>query len=182
MHQTSVLEIDDFFVEYSHDEDNNDSEDLFEDALEYHSIHPMDSLLALIHCADDFLRQDIFARMTTIQLAIPLVLPDPFTKKLTLPLWAMRSIVKEWKSRSHNDVVEHECPIIGYKTPIISFVRFGKSTKSKSKMLNDVISDSHYDHFFHRDCQGGTYRTLLSNGLVELCWYLPAGKEDDNFS
>ena len=182
VHQTSVLEIDDFFVEYSHDEDNNDSEDLFEDALEYHSIHPMDSLLALIHCADDFLRQDIFARMTTIQLAIPLVLPDPFTKKLTLPLWAMRSIVKEWKSRSHNDVVEHECPIIGYKTPIISFVRFGKSTKSKSKMLNDVISDSHYDHFFHRDCQGGTYRTLLSNGLVELCWYLPAGKEDDNFS
>ena len=151
-------------------------------------IHPMDSLLALIHCADDFLRQDLLTRLATCQLAIPLILPDPScADQLIFPLWAMRSIVKEWKCLSKDKdgdkVIEREYPIVSYSTPIISFIRFGKAKggKSKSKLLNEVISDSHHDHFFHRDLSGGHYNQLLAKGLIEVCWYLPAGKPDDIF-
>ena len=144
-------------------------------------IHPMDSLLALIHCADDFLRQDLMARLAKCQLAIPFILPDPSTGQLTLPLWAMRSIVKEWNSTLKSREGVHECPIVSYTTPAISFIRFCKQEKSKSKTMNEVIGDSHHDIFFHRDCEGGSFNRLLGEGLVDVSWYLPKGKSDDTF-
>lgn len=157
------------------------NDDTKEDSVHIHKIHPMDSLLALLYCADDFLRQDLMARLVTCQLSIPLLLPDPFTGKLILPLWAMRSIVKEWKSTMKGSEGIHECPLISYATPIVAFVRFGRQEKSKSKIMNQIISDCNHDHFFHRDCEGGHFDRLLGEGLVELCWYLPAGRQSDLF-
>ena len=147
-------------------------------------IHPMDSLLAVIHCADDFLRHDLMARLASCQLAVPLILPDPFIHKLSLPLWALKSIVKEWKCMKDNEVIEKEHSIVSYPSPIVTFIRFGKRKRhgiSKSKLLNEVISDTHFDHFFHRDCGGGHYMCLLGDGLVETTWYLPGGKVNDVF-
>jgi hypothetical protein len=149
-------------------------------------IHPVDCLLSLIYCADDFLRQDIFSRLAKCQLAIPFLLPDPFSSKLLFPLWAMRSIIKEWKcvSADGSNIEEKACSIVSYKMPIITFMRFGERQQrgySKSWILNEVISDSHYDHFFHRDCEGGDSDLLLGDGLVDVCWYLPAGKSKDIF-
>ena len=61
-------------------------------------IHPTDVLLALLHCCDNILRQDLLSRLHTCKLAIPFLLPDPTdNKKITLLLWAMRSIVCEWE-------------------------------------------------------------------------------------
>ena len=74
-----------------------------------------------------------------------------------------------------------ECRIVDFKTPIVSFLRFSESEISKSKMLNNVIGDSEHDFFFHWDCEGGSAQRILVDGLVELCWYLPAGKESDYF-
>ena len=150
--------------------------------------HPVDSLLALILCSDDFLRQDLFSRLAKCQLAVPFLIPDPFTKQLILPLWALRSIIKDWKCSDSGEVKEHSCPIISYNMPIVSFIRFGKlgQRASKSKLLNEVISGddplSHYDHFFHRDCPGGNIELLIGDGLVDMCWYLPAGKTSDTFT
>lgn len=144
-------------------------------------IHPMDLLLSLIHCADDFLRQDLFVKLVDCQLSVPILLPDLITKQLTLPLWAMRSIVKEWKCKHKTGEVAHECSLVTYKAPIVSFVRFSKQDKSKSKIMNEVISDSKHDYFFHRDCEGGTSKRLLGEGLVDMCWYLPTGKDEDIF-
>ena len=153
--------------------------------------HPVDSLLALILCSDDFLRQDLFSRLAKCQLAVPFLIPDPFTKQLILPLWALRSIIKDWKCLLNPDsgeIKEHSCPIISYNMPIVSFIRFGKlgQRASKSELLNEVISGydqlSHYDHFFHRDCPGGNAELLIGDGLVDMCWYLPAGKKSDKFT
>ena len=73
--------------------------------------------------------------------------------------------------------------IVDCKTPIISFLRFSESEMiSRSKMLNDVIGDSEHDFFYRCDCEGGSAKCILVDGLTELCWYLPAGKESDNFS
>ena len=81
-------------------------------------VHPLDGLLALIHCADDILRRDLMSRLTVCQLGIPFILPDLFTDQLTLPYWTMQSIVKEWKHEAQDGTtVEEECPIISYPTP-----------------------------------------------------------------
>ena len=176
----------------SHCKKENDSDDDSDESDEDESkvnkssrIHPVDSVLALILCSDDFLRQDLFSRLAKCQLALPFLLPDPFTKQLTLPLWAMRSIIKEWKSTNKDgEVVQRTQPIVSYKMPIVSFIRFGKHQErgaSKSKILNEAISDSHYDHYFHCDCPGGQLDHLLGEGLVDMCWYLPAGKASDAF-
>ena len=147
-------------------------------------IHPVDSLLALLICSDDFLRQDLFSRLAKCQLAVPFILPDPFTDQLLIPLWAMRSIIKNWKYSGSQ--VEKTSPIINYRMPIISFIRFGNYQRrgiSKSRLLNEVISDdeSHYDNFFHYNCAGGRSTVVLSKGLVDMCWYLPSGKSNEAF-
>ena len=159
-------------------------DDYNEDSVEsYDGIHPVDTLLAIILCSDDFLRQDLFTRLAKCQLSVPFILPDPFTKQLTIPLWAMRSIIKEWKcTNSSGEVVLRTEPIVSYPMPIVSFICFQKqkSGKSKSMILNEVISNSHC-HFFHRDCPGGHYKSLLGEGLVDMSWYLPAGQAADAF-
>jgi hypothetical protein len=146
-------------------------------------IHPVDSLLAILMCSNDFLSQDLMSRLAKCQLAIPFILPDPFTGQLLLPLWTMRSIVKEWKyCIEGGNVLERACSIVTYKTPIISFIRIGERQKhgaSKSKIMNEVISEYHYDHFFNRDCAGGHFELLMGEGLIDMCWYLPTAKTDD---
>ncbi len=86
------------------DQEEEEKEDT---PAEVNGVHPVDCLLALILCSDDFLCQDLLSRMAKCQLAIPFLMPDPFTKKLILPLWAMRSIIKEWKV---DKVKEHTEP------------------------------------------------------------------------
>ena len=161
------------------DDDDDDEEDGDEDR-----IHPVDSLLALIICSDNFLRQDLLSRLAKCQFAVPFILPDPFSQRLTIPLWGLRSIVKEWKKAIGKKVEEHSTPVINYRMPIVSFLRFGKHQPrgaSKSKVLNGIISESNHNHFFHRDCHGGQSKLILGKGLVDMTWYLPSEKREDLF-
>ena len=152
---------------------------------ELRGVHPMDGILALLLCSDHFLRQDLMARLSTCQFAIPLLLPDPTTKTLTMSLWAMRSIVKEWKcaDTKGGKAISKENRIIDQPSPIISFFRFSNTTSqlSKSMVLNYVISGSQQNHFFDYHCAARGTKRFIADGLVELCWYLPAGRNDDPF-
>ena len=157
----------------SRNESESDSSDEDEDEDDTEAmIHPMDGLLALLHCSDNFLRKDLMSRLATCQLAVPLLLPDPITKKPTFLLWALRSIIMEFQN--YNNTVSYAGPIIRYPSPIISFLRLGKHSISKSGLLNAVASPSNHDTFFHYDCAGGRARKVLVNGLVEVSWYLPS--------
>ena len=182
----SVVKKDDYQSDHSESGSSNDSLDshnLYSDSLSS-GIHPVDCLLSLIICSDDLLQQDLFSRLAKCQLAVPFILQDPFTKKLTLPLWALRSIIKEWECTEANGEVQKKVqPIVSYSMPIVTFIRLGKHqghTRSKSAILNAVISDSHYNHFFHCDSQGGEYKAIINEGLVDMCWYLP-GKSTNAF-
>ena len=157
----------------SDEESDSDDDDCTEDM-----VHPMDGLLALLHCADNILRQDLMNRLAICQLAIPLLLPDPITQESTFLLWGMRSIIKEF--RNYDATTSYAGPIVGYQAPIISFLRLGNHSISKSKVLNAVISASKHDTFFHYDCDGGRARKVLLNGVVEVAWYLPS-KNDNRF-
>ena len=147
-------------------------------------IHPMDALLALIHCADNFLRQDIFSKLVSCQMAVPLLLPDQLTDKIVLPLWAMRSIVKNWKAKTSDSTwTPCEGRLVECETRIVSFVRFSHSGNySKSKIVNGVIADSKHDIFFNYECKGSSANRKFVDGLVETCWYLPTGEKSDVFN
>ena len=163
---------------------DEDEHDIFGDNIETESaieIHPMDTILALLHCADDFLRQDLMARLATCQLSIPFILPDPITGNAVFLLWAMKSITREWKSTMKGTEVVHNCSLVSYAIPMVAFVRFSKQGTSKSKIMNYVLSGSDEKYFFHRDCDGGKFDRVLGDGLVDISWYLPAGEEHDVF-
>ena len=156
-------------------------------------VHPMDGLLALVHCSDNFLRQDLYVKLNDAQLAVPFLLPDPNgSGKVTFPLWALRSIVKCWKCRvppssePHNDVSitseSHQERIVDCETPLISFIRFSHPGNiSKSDILNNIISSSN-SIFFTYGCDGSSAKREFVDGLVEATWYLPSGKENDAFN
>ncbi len=147
------------------------------------SVHPVDGILALLLCANDFLRQDLMVRLNACQLAIPLVLRDPISNELTFPIWALSSIVKSWRtidSESAAKITDFEKQLTKHIMPIISIIRLGDHKDvSKSKLLNNVISSrTQHEYFFHRDSDGGASNRLLGNGLIDMCWYLPSGEED----
>ena len=178
----------------SDDDDNDDNEEeneenkkeedyseaeIFEKIKTFNQINPMDCLHALLLCCDDLLRQDLFSRLAKCQLSVPFLFPDPVKKTLILPIWAMRSIIKEWtphgkQPQSHS--------IVTYPMPLISFIRLGQHKRmgiSKSRILNKLISGSEKSPFFHYNCSGGQHPRVLSKGLVDMSWYLPSGKPSD---
>ena len=147
-----------------------DCEDVVDDG-----VHPMDCLLGILHCCDNFLRQDLIHKMSLCQLAIPFLVPNPVDFSLTIYLWGMRSIVKSWKSKRYGEM---ECRMVDYKGPIISTIRVGEMQLSKSKMLNEIISEQKHEIFFNWDCNEFNYKRKFVDGVVELCCYFPRGKEN----
>ena len=121
------------------DDDNDDSSDS-EDEDE-NNISPMDVILALLHCSDNFLQQDLLCKLSLCQFAIPCLLPDHLNEPKFL-LFAMRSIIKAWKSLNNGKISYNECRIVDYQTPFITFLKLGNLNVSKSVILNTVISDS----------------------------------------
>ena len=75
--------------------------------------------------------------------------------------------------------------IVLSKLPMVSFVRLGNSSMSKSHILNQVLSNpqQYHDTFVHKNMECGDTPRRISNGLVEISWYLPSGKRNiDIFS
>ncbi|XP_063286851.1 up-regulator of cell proliferation-like [Pelobates fuscus] len=144
------------------------------------SIHPLDVLCAFLHCSDNSLQQQILLKMTTCQFAVPLLLPAGDGKTYTLMLWAMRDIVKMWTPHSLISIRGfREENLVDIPMPTFSFMRLGKCNVSKSKLLNAVLTPSHTHHdiFIHRDLESGFSPRTISDGLLEISWYFPAGRE-----
>ncbi|XP_062340438.1 interferon-induced very large GTPase 1-like [Osmerus eperlanus] len=170
----------------SHDEDdflNFLEETIQEEHIEEQHIHPMDIHMSVFHCAEDFLRQYIFSKLSSCQFGLPLLVPNPFTQETEFPLWALRNIKKSWQSKSKTDSPGkyQSRHMFNTPVPVVSFIRLGESSISKSQILNSVISKQKHNVFFHRHCKGSTRDCLLMDGVVEIAWYCPAGKEDDVF-
>ncbi|CAM4679194.1 interferon-induced very large GTPase 1-like [Lepidochelys kempii] len=145
------------------------------------SLHPLDVLCAVLLCSDSFLQQEILSKMSMCQFALPLLLPAVDTPKCTLLLWAMRDIVRKWRPHSLAESRGfREESLVLTKMPTISFVRMGSCSFSKSKLLNEVLSPSqqHQDFFIHRDMESGNIPREIADGLVEISWYFPAGREN----
>ncbi|XP_053283711.1 up-regulator of cell proliferation-like isoform X2 [Pleuronectes platessa] len=157
------------------DEDLDSADDSIDD-----QVNPLDLIVALFHCADSFLQQEMALKMSMCQFSLPLLLPRSHNSQCTLKLWALRDIVKEWRphdmSESRGFVEDN---IVQANIPFFSFVRLKNSSLSKSQILNHVLSSGQQNCniFIHRDAEGGAVKREIANGLVEVCWYLPSGGE-----
>uniref|UniRef100_A0A8C8SFU5 VLIG-type G domain-containing protein n=1 Tax=Pelusios castaneus TaxID=367368 RepID=A0A8C8SFU5_9SAUR len=147
------------------------------------SLHPLDVLCAVLLCSDSFLQQEILAKMSMCQFALPLLLPALDSPKCTLMLWAMRDIVRRWRPHSLAESRGfREESLVLIKMPTISFVRMGSCSFSKSKFINEVLSPTqqHHDFFIHQDMESGNVPREIADGLVEISWYFPAGRENSD--
>lgn len=150
------------------------------------ALNPLDLIIALFLCSDGFLQQEIVLRMALCQFAIPLLMPNHKTREITLMLWSMREIVKTFRP-SNRAFRKLNCEerIVLSDIPLVSFVRLGKTTLSKSQMLNKLLSNTPqcHDTFFHRNMVCGDVPRRISDGLVEISWYLPCGNRNiDKFT
>ncbi len=149
-------------------------------------LNPLDIITALFLCSDGFVRQEMALKMLMCQFSVPLLLPNCDTTQCTLMLWAMRDIVKKYRPQSLSESKGFiEDRIVVSELPMISFVRLGECSLSKSEILNKLLSNSqqYHDTFVHHDMECGDVPRRISNGLAEITWYLPCGNKNmDVFS
>ncbi|XP_044038736.1 up-regulator of cell proliferation [Siniperca chuatsi] len=163
-----------------------DFDDLFDSQHSGYKLNPLDIITALFLCSDGFVRQEMALKMSMCQFSVPLLLPNCDTKQCTLMLWAMRDIVKKYRPQSLSESKGFiEDRIVLSELPMISFVRLGECSLSKSEILNKLLSNSqqYHDTFVHGNMECGDSPKTISNGLVEVTWYLPCGNKNmDVFS
>ncbi|XP_060689086.1 interferon-induced very large GTPase 1-like [Hemiscyllium ocellatum] len=160
---------------------------------EISEINPQDIITVIFLCADYLLQQELMLKMSLCQFALPFLQPyrDSYSTEKkrdstdepggTLLLWAMRSIVKKWCPQSHvssNSFVQE--PIVTAAMPTISFIRIGRCSISKSKILNFTLSQTQQQQniFLHSGMDCGHVPRDISDGLAEISWYLPSGKKN----
>ncbi|XP_051988732.1 interferon-induced very large GTPase 1-like [Xyrauchen texanus] len=145
-------------------------------------VHPMDVQMAVFHCADSFLKQLMVTKLSQCQYALPLLVPDPFTQHIEFPLWTFRQINKSWKTFDDaGEIISKVQSVCKAETPMVCFFRFGSVSSSKSHLMNSLINEKH-NTFFHRNCRGSSRTRVLMDGVVEIAWYCPSGKNTDTFT
>uniref|UniRef100_A0A3P8QDG7 VLIG-type G domain-containing protein n=3 Tax=Astatotilapia calliptera TaxID=8154 RepID=A0A3P8QDG7_ASTCA len=165
---------------------DSDFDDLFESPNTGDMLNPLDIIIALFLGSDSFVQQEMALKMSMCQFSVPLLLPNCDTNQCTLMLWAMRDIVKKYRPQSLSEskgFIEER--IVLSELPMISFVRLGECSSSKSEILNKLLTDSQQYHetFVHYNMECGDSPRRISNGLTEITWYLPCGNTNiDIFS
>ncbi|XP_028285124.1 interferon-induced very large GTPase 1-like isoform X2 [Parambassis ranga] len=127
--------------------------------------------------------QEMALKMSMCQFSVPLLLPNCDTQQCTLMLWALRDIVKKYRPQSLSESKGFsEERIVLSELPMISFVRLGECSLSKSEILNKLLSTSqqYHDAFVHHEMECGDSPRRISNGLTEITWYLPGGNKNMN--
>ncbi|XP_028330752.1 interferon-induced very large GTPase 1-like isoform X1 [Gouania willdenowi] len=163
-----------------------DYEDMLEISNSEDMVNPLDVITALFLCSDGFVQQEMALKMSMCQFSVPLLLPNCDSQQCTLMLWAMRDIVKQYRPEALSESKGFtEERIVLSNLPMISFVRLGECSLSKSETLNKLLSNSqqYHDIFVHRNMECGNSPRRISNGLTEITWYLPCGNKNiDIFS
>ncbi|XP_019210871.1 up-regulator of cell proliferation-like [Oreochromis niloticus] len=172
-----------------HDESGSmefDFENLLDSETSADAVNPLDIITALFLSSDGFVQQEMALKMSMCQFSVPLLLPNSDANQCILMLWAMRDIVKKYRPHSlleSKGFIEDR--IVLSELPMISFVRLGECSLSKSEILNKLLSNSqqYHDTFVHHNMKCGDSPRRISNGLTEITWYLPGGNTNiDIFS
>lgn len=134
------------------------------------ALHPLDVLCASLLCADSSLQRAVLSSMHRCGFALPLLLPDAENNKSILTLGAMKGLVTEQPAG------EAERSLTLAKMPVLSFVRLGDCSFSKSRILNTLLSPAQakpHKVFLHHDLPVPVLPRQISDGLVEIAWCRP---------
>ncbi|XP_035240278.1 up-regulator of cell proliferation [Anguilla anguilla] len=146
------------------------------------AVNPLDLVTAVYMSASSFLRQEMTVRMAQCGFAVPLLLPPSAQGgQVTLLLWSLRPVVRKWRPQSLSEPGSFiKGDITSANMPLLSFVRLGRCSVSKSQVVNHILGgfQGPTSCFLHRDMDGGQLPRRLSDGLVEVSWYLPSGDRD----
>ncbi|XP_009238945.3 caspase recruitment domain-containing protein 6 isoform X2 [Pongo abelii] len=141
------------------------------------TINPLDVLCAAMLCSDSSLQRQVMSNMYQCQFALPLLLPDAENNKSILMLGAMKDIVKKQSTQfSGGPTEDTEKFLTLMKMPVISFVRLGYCSFSKSRILNTLLSPAQlklHKIFLHQDLPLLVLPRQISDGLVEITWCFP---------
>ena len=141
------------------------------------TINPLDVLCASLLSSDSSLQREVMSNMYHCQFALPLLLPDAENNRSILMLGAMKDIVKEQSTQSLGGPTgDTEKLLTLLKMPVISFVRLGYCSFSKSRILNALLSPAHlksHKIFLHQDLPIQVLPRQISDGLVEITWCFP---------
>ncbi|XP_032193405.1 caspase recruitment domain-containing protein 6 [Mustela erminea] len=138
------------------------------------TIHPFDVLCASMLCSDSSLQREVMSNMYQCGFALPLLLPDAENNKSILMLGAMKDIVKKWSTQSSGGPPGDTEKFL--KIPVISFVRLGYCSFSKSRILNRLLGPAQlksHKIFLHQDFTVPVLPRQISDGLVEITWHFP---------
>ncbi|GAB1299217.1 Caspase recruitment domain family, member 6 [Apodemus speciosus] len=144
------------------------------------TINPLDVLCACMLCADSSLQRDVMSNMYQCQFALPLLLPDAENNRSILMLGAMKDLKQDAVQVSGGPSRDTDTLLNLRKMPVISFVRLGHCSFSKSRILNTLLSSSQqkpHTVFLHRDLSVPVLPRQISDGLVEVTWCFPDNKE-----
>ena len=130
-------------------------------------------------CADDFLRKELIDKMVRCQYAVPFILPitHSSTSKNLIVLWAMKSLVRTY----YYEGQEVTKPLVDVKAPLVTFMNIGTERSWKSKLLNKMLSPQQ-ETFWHQALEGGSTAQRISEGMIEVAWWLPGRIGDNKFS
>lgn len=141
------------------------------------TINPLDVVCASMLCSDSSLQRKVMSSMYQCKFALPLLLPDAENNKSILMLGAMKDIVKKQSAQSSGAPTgETEKFLTLMKMPLISFVRLGDCSFSKSRILNTLLSPAQlksHKIFLHQDWPVLVLPRQISDGLVEITWCFP---------
>ena len=148
------------------------------------AFNPVDLTTAMFLCSDSFLQQEMVLKMSMCQFAVLLLLPNCDTRQNTLMLWTLRDLIKKFPPREAESNLSTEERVVQADIPMVSFVRLGEDRLSKSQIVNKLISNpqQYHDTFVHEGMECGDVPRKISDGLVEVSWYLPSKNNTDMLS
>ena len=159
------------FLENESDDDDSGGEE----KNTFSAVHPLDLIYTIFLCADDFLRQELADKMAKCQYAVPFILPSVESSGENLVLhWGLKSMARTFYK--HNNLVNRT--LVDTEAPLIACLNIGQETSWKSKLLNKMLSPQQ-ETFWHQGLKGGNSEQRISQGMVEVAWYLP-GRHGNN--
>ena len=139
------------------------------------NINALDLFQAVFLCCDLMLRQTLVQKMFECRLALPFIFPQSSSEDLCFSLWALRSIAFECRGEENEAI---ESSLVSQPMNVVSFVRLGRPKFSKSRFINNILSNQAHNTFFNIDCVSGNTEKSVANGLVEASFFFPSGKGD----
>ncbi|XP_052812218.1 interferon-induced very large GTPase 1-like isoform X2 [Mya arenaria] len=150
----------------------DDGDDPMDD--ENTDISIIDIFMAVFHCTDIMLRPLLFQKMHLCKIALPFVYKHYLNGSLQIARWPLQLL------QEHSDETQVlNINALNMKTNVITFIRLGRPTFSKSLLLNRIFHNrsNAFHTFFNKDCRGGYLKRYLHEETVEISWLSPKGPD-----